>query len=94
MYTIRTYDTSSEPKTAENLLKMLREVLLLVQKEWHVIVIAITSDSSGESRKARVEIVKELPHLVAPDCYAHQASLCLYYSFNSGCMNCLYWSID
>ncbi|TBU60357.1 hypothetical protein BD310DRAFT_779045, partial [Dichomitus squalens] len=72
VYTIRTYDTSNEPKTAENLLKMLREVLQLLREEWRVIVIAVTSDCSGESRKARVEIVKELPHLIAPDCYAHQ----------------------
>ncbi|EJF60609.1 hypothetical protein DICSQDRAFT_62505 [Dichomitus squalens LYAD-421 SS1] len=74
VYTVRTYDTSSEPKTAKNLLKMLREVLKLLRDEWQVSVIAVTSDCSGESRKARVEIVKELPHLIAPDCYAHQAS--------------------
>ena len=94
MYTVRTYDVSSEPKTAENLLKMLREVLQTVQKEWHVIVIAVTSDCSGESRKARVEIVKEIPHLVAPDCYAHQASLSLYYISSLDHTNCSCESID
>ncbi|KAI0816846.1 hypothetical protein BC628DRAFT_1279078, partial [Trametes gibbosa] len=41
VYTIRTDDTSNEPKTAENLLRRLREVLQILEQEWVVTVIAI-----------------------------------------------------
>ncbi len=66
------YDTSDEPKTADNLLRMMKEVLAMVEKDWGVTVIAVTSDCSGESRAARARLVRERKELVGPDCYAHQ----------------------
>ena len=44
----------------------------MLEQEWLVTVIALTSDASGESRKARNLLIKAFPALVAPDCYAHQ----------------------
>ena len=63
---------SDEPKTADNLLKMIRQVLHIIEEEWKAIPIAVTSDCGGESLAARVHIVAERPELVGPDCYAHQ----------------------
>ena len=51
---------------------MIREVLALVETDWKVTVVAVTTDCGGEARKAREEIVKERPELITPDCYAHQ----------------------
>ncbi|KAJ2977735.1 hypothetical protein NUW54_g11382 [Trametes sanguinea] len=75
VYSIRAYDTSGEPKNTENLLRRIREVLQIVDKDWAVTVVAVTSDCSGESRAARAALVQEHPELVAPDCYAHQIEL-------------------
>lgn len=66
------YDTSSERKTAERLLRMTLEVKASLEAEWHVEVIALTSDASGESRKGRMDLVKAVPSIVGPDCYSHQ----------------------
>lgn len=52
----------------------MRKVLAYLVGTWKVKVIAVTSDASGESRKARTLLVKEMLQLVAPDCYAHQVS--------------------
>ncbi|CDO68274.1 hypothetical protein BN946_scf184799.g1 [Trametes cinnabarina] len=72
VYTVRTFDTSTEPKTAENLVKMIYQVMRMLEDEWEVIPIAITTDCSGESRAARARILGERSSLVTPDCYAHQ----------------------
>jgi len=37
---------------AKNLLKLMVEVKDMLKKDWKVVVIAFTSDASGESRKA------------------------------------------
>ena len=62
----------AERKTAENLLKLMHEVIDVVEKEWGIEIIAFTTDASGESRKARRLLSQEKPHIVTPDCYAHQ----------------------
>ncbi|KAG1786803.1 hypothetical protein EV424DRAFT_1476795 [Suillus variegatus] len=49
---------------AEELLKQIIESINQVESEWGVIIIACTTDASGESHK--------FPHLVTPDCLAHQ----------------------
>jgi hypothetical protein len=72
VFTVRVYDTSSERKTAENLVKYILDVKEHLEMSWGVIVVAVTSDASGDSRKARKMVVKQMPYLVAPDCYAHQ----------------------
>jgi hypothetical protein len=66
------YDTSSERKTAERLLRMMLEVKAELEADWQVEVIALTSDASGESRKGRTDLVKAVPSIVGPDCYSHQ----------------------
>ena len=69
------HDASAERKTAENLVKLLEEVMTSVQTEWGAIVIAIVTDASGESRKARRILGQKYPWLVVLDCYAHQVGI-------------------
>ncbi|KAI0719371.1 ribonuclease H-like domain-containing protein [Cerioporus squamosus] len=60
VYSVRTFDTSTEPKTAEFLIRMMRQVIELVEKDWGARVIAMTSDCSGESRLARELLVERV----------------------------------
>ncbi len=48
--TVCVYDASKERKTAANLLKLIKEVIEILEHKWHVQVIAFVSDASGESR--------------------------------------------
>ncbi len=47
-----------------------------VEKNWDVTVVAVTSDASGESRKAQRLTAAQHHELVVPDCYAHQVTFC------------------
>lgn len=71
MFTIRVYDVSSERKTAENLLRCAEEVIGMLSRIG-CIVVAWTTDASGESRKARRLMVEKNFKICIPDCYAHQ----------------------
>lgn len=62
----------TEKKTAENLLALMIKIMQELKDDWGVEVIAFTTDASGESLKARKLLGKKFPHLVVPDCYAHQ----------------------
>jgi hypothetical protein len=53
----------------------MKEVLDILEKDWRVRVIAFTSDASGESRRARLDLQTTSPNLVVPDCYAHQVRI-------------------
>ena len=57
---------------ADNLFKLMVEVIEHLQSEWKVTVVAFMTDASGESRKARKMLLARFPHLVCPDCFAHQ----------------------
>ena len=72
MYTVRVHDASKERKTADNLFKLMLEVNEKLKKDWQVNIMGVTTDASGESRKARTLLLRHSPHLVCPDCYAHQ----------------------
>jgi hypothetical protein len=48
------------------------EVIEHLQSEWKVTVVAFRTDASGESRKARKMLLACFPHLICPDCFAHQ----------------------
>jgi hypothetical protein len=50
------------------------EVITELEEKWGVTVVAFTSDASGESLKARKMVRAKFPHIVTPDCYAHQVS--------------------
>ena len=66
------HDASYEGKTVENLLQLIHKVKANLEAEWKVIVVTITSDCSGEAKKAHcVSVIKD-PRLVGPDCYGHQ----------------------
>ncbi|KAF8496685.1 ribonuclease H-like domain-containing protein [Russula emetica] len=76
LYTIRVHDASDESKSAENLLALVRDVKAMVEKDWKVKVIALTTgDCPGESKKTRRVVVEQDPTLVGPDCYGHQINL-------------------
>jgi len=72
VHTVKVHDASDERKTADNLFKLMVEVIEHLQSEWKVTVVAFTTDASGESRKARKMLLARFPHLVCPDCFAHQ----------------------
>ncbi|KAJ3713958.1 ribonuclease H-like domain-containing protein [Lentinula raphanica] len=72
--TVRVHDASKERKTAENLLKLMLDVISELEQEWKVKLVAFTSDASGESRKARKLLSLQRPDIVTPDCYAHQSA--------------------
>ncbi|TFK58863.1 hypothetical protein BDN72DRAFT_781483, partial [Pluteus cervinus] len=72
LFTVGVSDTSSSRKTAANLLVLMKEIMNTVQRDWGAIVIAFTTDASGESRRARLDLHLEFPSLVTPDCWAHQ----------------------
>jgi hypothetical protein len=61
-----------ERKTAENLVKLLEEVIATVETDWGAFVVAVVTDASGESRKARRTLGQKYSSLVVLDCYAHQ----------------------
>jgi hypothetical protein len=48
------------------------EVIEHLQLEWKVTVVAFMMDASGESQKARKMLLAHFPHLICPDCFAHQ----------------------
>jgi len=69
---VKVHDASNERKTAINLFKLMVEVMGRLQSHWKVVVVAFTTDASGESRLARKMLLARFPHLVCPDCFAHQ----------------------
>ncbi|XP_006455824.1 hypothetical protein AGABI2DRAFT_76970, partial [Agaricus bisporus var. bisporus H97] len=85
VHPVHVYDASNKPKTAVNLYTVIQDVRQDLEKNWGVQVIAICSDSSGESLKARKLALKDSPELMVPSCYAHQVfviSLLDYATFN------------
>jgi hypothetical protein len=54
---------------------LLEDAVTKVEAEWGVKVIAIVTDASGESAKARREYAKLHPEIIVLDCYAHQVRL-------------------
>lgn len=68
-----------ERKTASNFLSLLERVYHNVEKEWNVVISAVVTDASGETRKARREFVAKYPSVVVLDCYAHQVHTFFYF---------------
>ncbi|KDQ19209.1 hypothetical protein BOTBODRAFT_102720 [Botryobasidium botryosum FD-172 SS1] len=74
-YPLQLLDTTAEQKTADLLLEHMDQSIRVAEKDWRVKVVGLTSDALGESRKARMDLLKKYPHLVIPDCYAHQVAV-------------------
>ena len=53
IHSIRVHDAHGQEKNAENLLELLFSVIEEVRTDWGANVVAVCSDASGESRKAR-----------------------------------------
>ncbi|KIJ19529.1 hypothetical protein PAXINDRAFT_8016 [Paxillus involutus ATCC 200175] len=75
LHTIHVHDASNDPKTVEELLKQMLLAISNIKTEWGATVVACTTDASGESVKAWRLLWQKLPHLVVPDCLAHQWNL-------------------
>lgn len=80
---MKVHDASNERKTTDNLLRVLKDVVGEVQAEWGANVVAIVTDASGESRKARRLYGREEPSMVVLDCYAHQVFDIIYDAYTS-----------
>ena len=74
IHTLRVHDSSGESKTADKLLALLELVIIEAEKDWGVKVVAMCTDASGESRRARKLLKAKFPSPVTPDCYAHQVN--------------------
>ncbi|KAG1751196.1 hypothetical protein EDB19DRAFT_1893254 [Suillus lakei] len=61
LHTVKVYNASRDPQTAEELLQQILEAISKIETEWGATVIACTTDAS-----------EKFPHLVVPDCIAHQ----------------------
>lgn len=44
--------------------------------DWKTIVVAVVTDASGESLKARKMFSRKHPQIIVLDCYSHQVSNC------------------
>ncbi|KAG2033154.1 hypothetical protein BDR03DRAFT_1014523 [Suillus americanus] len=75
LHAVHVHDASGDSHNAEELLKQIIELINQVESEWGVIIIACTTDASGESHKAWRLLCAKFPHLVTPDCLAHQFNL-------------------
>ncbi|KAJ6587338.1 ribonuclease H-like domain-containing protein, partial [Mycena sp. CBHHK59/15] len=75
LHTIKVFQDSAERKTAENYVVQLEAVFKTLSDEWKVVVVAVTTDASGESRKARILFARGHPSIVVLDCYSHQINL-------------------
>ena len=71
---VRVHDASGEQKTAENLYCELEKVIDELEDEWKIVIVAISSDAGGEALKGHKMAVRVRPHLVGPDCFAHQVN--------------------
>ncbi|KAI0069449.1 hypothetical protein K474DRAFT_1182193 [Panus rudis PR-1116 ss-1] len=82
--TVMLHDASSERKDANKLLEHMLQALETMERDHKVTVIGFTTDSSGESLKAR-KLLKQLrPDLIVLPCYAHQVNLVVGVYFKSG----------
>lgn len=72
LHTIRVHDASKDAKTADELLKQMLLTINIIETDWGSTIVACTTDASGESKKARRLLREKYPHLVVPDCLAHQ----------------------
>ncbi|EGO04877.1 hypothetical protein SERLA73DRAFT_149218 [Serpula lacrymans var. lacrymans S7.3] len=75
VHTVKVYDVSSEQKSANNLYTLIKKIQEILKVSWHVILIAFTSDASGDSHKARKILCQDRPEIIVLDCYAHQINL-------------------
>ncbi len=83
VFTVKTEDVSLERRTGEFLFERLKVVYEMVQTEYGVRVIAVVTDASGDSRKARRLFARHFPAVIVLDCYAHQVCIVYVYEIRS-----------
>ncbi|KAF8989423.1 hypothetical protein BDQ17DRAFT_1434471 [Cyathus striatus] len=52
LYTVELHDTTTERKTADNLRRKIEDTIQILKDEWNVSIVTVTTDSSGDGRKA------------------------------------------
>lgn len=72
VHTVDIQDVSAERKTADHLLRHMKDAIRKMEEEFRVTTIGFMTDSSGESVKAREMLAVERPDLIILPCYAHQ----------------------
>ncbi|KIK97920.1 hypothetical protein PAXRUDRAFT_807235 [Paxillus rubicundulus Ve08.2h10] len=73
-YLMNTINISALPKTAEELLKIVKDKIRYVTEILKVSLVAWCTNASGESAKMQCLLVKEMPWIVVVDCWAHQVN--------------------
>ncbi|KAL3141786.1 hypothetical protein ABBQ32_004460 [Trebouxia sp. C0010 RCD-2024] len=68
-------NTTVERHFGEVIKAYIVEEIQVVQTELKIQVKAVVTDAASDCRKARRLFVKEYPHIVSLDCFAHQMNL-------------------
>lgn len=71
-YTTNVYDTTEQRKDADTLLEIVLKEIKSYESELKVKVIAWCTDNSGDGCAMRRKLHKAMPHLIVPECWAHQ----------------------
>ena len=66
------HNTSSECKTADKLLALIKEEKTYIEDKLNLKLIGWVLDASGESRAACIRLQEQFPQLIVADCYVHQ----------------------
>lgn len=72
---MRTHDVSAQPKTGEELLRLVVDDIRWSQETYGHKVIAACSDDGGDARKMRRLLRDLMPWLIVILCWAHQINL-------------------
>jgi hypothetical protein len=68
---VRVENTTTERKTADNLLELIEKVKCELESDWAINLVALVTDGSGEAAKARTLFHRRYPHILVFHCFAH-----------------------
>ncbi|KAH9889016.1 ribonuclease H-like domain-containing protein [Cubamyces lactineus] len=74
-YILHSHDVTEQPKTAENLLKIVDAEIEFCEKVLKVILAAWCTDGGGDCAKMRRLLKMKRPDLATPHCWSHQIRL-------------------
>jgi hypothetical protein len=82
---VKVENTTTERKTAENLLELIDVVKSELESDWGVEFVALVTDGSGEAVKARKLFHQKYPHILVLHCFAHQVCCRLFFYTHLTC---------
>ncbi|KAI0366485.1 hypothetical protein BV20DRAFT_1095359, partial [Pilatotrama ljubarskyi] len=74
-YILHSHDVTEQPKTAENLLKIVDAEIDFCEKVLNIILAAWCTDGGGDCAKMRRLLRAKRPDLATPHCWSHQIRL-------------------